>query len=136
MTKTEAEAAVKKYGSTFAAARELNVSNNKLRRLLGKLQDAPKTATPATVRVGRSLSEFRNTYDKSTIVPQRIKAGLRALGHGWDYEVGFAKTAGVSLADLGNFREAFAEHVIQIGRDGRRAWAGTKSAAEQMRRML
>lgn len=85
--------------------------------------------------VGKSLKEFRETYDKSTIVPQKIRNGLRMLGQGWEYEVQFAKMAGVSLADLGMFRDQFSEYVIPL-RESRRAWAGTLGVAKAMREML
>ena len=84
---------------------------------------------------GRSLSEFRNTYDKSTIIPSKVKAALKTLGSGWEYEVQFAKLAGVSLSDLGNFRDQFADHVVTL-RESRRAWAGTKATATAMKEML
>lgn len=86
-------------------------------------------------KVGRSLTEFKNTYDKNTIVPAKIKAALKLLGNGWDFEVNFAKLAGVSLADLGNFREMFVDHVVTL-KESRRAWAGTIATAKAMREMV
>jgi hypothetical protein len=132
MTKTEAAAAVEKYGSQHKAARALGVSRRQVRKLLGVVVSS--NASPPSA--GRSLAEFRSTFDKSFIVPQRIKAALKELGAGWEYEVPFSKAAGVSLADLGNFREQFIDHVVQVERGGRRAWAGTKAVAAQMRAMI
>jgi hypothetical protein len=84
---------------------------------------------------GRSLSEFRNTYDKSTIVPSKLKAAIKALGsQGWEYEVQFIRMAGVSPSDVGNFRDEFAEYIVAT-RD-RRVWAGSVKTAQQMREML
>lgn len=94
------------------------------------------TAAGAPKRAGRSLADFRAQYDKSHIVPARVRDALHALGGGWEYEVQFAKMAGVSLQDLGRFRDQFASHVVQIGRDARRAWAGTVSTATAMKEML
>ena len=86
---------------------------------------------------GKSLAEFRATHDKAFIIPKKIKEALQQLGSsGWEYEVGFAKLAGISLADLGNFRDQFAEHVVAIRRDGKRAWAGSKDTAAKMRAMV
>jgi hypothetical protein len=85
---------------------------------------------------GRSLDEFRAQHDKDFIVPARIKEGLKQLGDGWAYEMEFVKLAGVSLGDLGNYREAFAEHVVIVRRDGKRAWAGSVSIAAKMREMV
>lgn len=127
-SKEECIKAVQEHGSKTAAAAALKISRYQLARIL-------KNESSSTQH-GRSLVEFRNTYDKSTIVPNKIKDALRTIGSGWEYEVAFAKLAGVSLADLGLFRDAFAAHVVQIGREGRRAWAGTKNTAEVMRRML
>lgn len=84
---------------------------------------------------GKTIAEFRATYDKSYIVPAKIKATIKELGNGWEYETTFAKMAGVSLADLGSFRDEFAAHVISL-REGRRVWAGTKAIADQMRQMI
>ena len=147
MNREQAVALVKKYGSENKAVRAAGCSRWELRSALGKevLKSARPaggaTAKPAIAARpvpagGRSLAEFRNTYDKNTIVPAKIKTALRQLGSGWEYEVAFAKMAGVGLAELGQFREQFVEHVVQIGRDARRAWAGTKATAEAMRRML
>ena len=69
-------------------------------------------------------------------MPWKVREALRILGNGWEYEVAFAKAAGVSLADLATYRDQFAAHVVQLSREGRRAWAGTKAAADQMRKML
>lgn len=129
MTKQDAVQAVQKYGSQTKAAAALGIARKTIRKAL-------ETADVGAKVAGRSLAEFRNTYDKATIVPTKVKAALKALGSGWEYEVEFAKTAGVSLADLGRFRDQFADHVVSIGRDSRRAWAGTKSTANAMKEML
>lgn len=95
-------------------------------------------AQPAAKTVGRSIDEFKASYDKSYIVPSKIKAALQKLDHSWLYEVDFAKLAGVNLADLGAFRPAFEDHVVVLsGQDrGKRVWTGTKAAATKMREML
>lgn len=83
----------------------------------------------------RTLSEFRQTFDKDYIVPTRIRSGLAELGSdGWEYEAQFAKICGLPLSDLGNYREAFLEFVVTIRE--RRAWAGSKAMAAKMRSML
>lgn len=84
----------------------------------------------------KTLADFRATYDKSTIVPAKIKAGIKALTkHGWEYEVQFAKEIGVSLADLANFRELFTDYFILL-REGRRVWVGSVETAKQMKEMI
>ena len=93
----------------------------------------PKTAKPA----GRSLADFRKEYDKDTIVPAKLKAAIEALGQdGWEYEVPFAKQAGVSLADLSTYRDSFAAYVVTVRRDGKRVWAGSTKLAKQRREIV
>ncbi len=132
MTATEAQAAVTKHGSQRAASRALGCSHKTLWKALHR--DAAKL--PDAGSKGRSLAEFRSAYDKGYIVPRKITAALKALRNGWEYEVQFARLAGVSLADLAAFRDQFAEHVVSLHRDGRRAWAGTAAVAREMKEML
>lgn len=132
MTRGEAEAAVRKHGGQARAAKALGLTREKIRWALRQGGSSVKPSLTG----GRSLADFRATYDKSYIIPRKIKAALTSLGSGWEYEVGFAKAAAVSLSDLGAFRDQFADHVVTLGREGRRAWAGTKSTAEAMRKML
>lgn len=86
-------------------------------------------------RVGHSLQEFRAAHDKSFIVPQKIRAALKALGDGWEYEAQFTRMAGISQTELGNYREQFSEHVVMVDRI-KRVWAGTKAAAAKLREMV
>ncbi len=85
-------------------------------------------------KTGRTLTEFRAAYDKD-IVPGKIRVALKVLGHGWEYEVGFAKLAGVSPADLGNYRDQFSPFVVAL-KETRPAWAGSIATAKAMREML
>jgi hypothetical protein len=136
MTEQEIKA---KYGTLSNAARSLGLPKQTLIDRVRRGEDVTGRGGPKPAQsppAGRPLTEFRNTYDKATIVPAKINAAIAALGSSWDYEQAFAKLAGVSLSDLGNFREAFTDHVVVLGRDGRRAWAGTKKTAQAMREML
>lgn len=85
---------------------------------------------------GRSLSDFRMTYDKSTIIPSKIKTALKELGASWEYEREFVTRANVTYADLSNFRDEFAEHCIVIRAENKRIWAGTISFAKELRQMI
>jgi hypothetical protein len=97
-------------------------------------QGAPKVVP--VVGKSKTLADFRNTYDKATIVPARVKAALKSLGAaGWEYEVAFVKLAGVSLMDLALFREQFAPYIVNL-KDNKRAWAGSTKTATTMREML
>jgi len=136
MTKRDAEAAVHKYGSGNEAARRLGVARSTVQKALKRGDGEGKRTIPIIKTPGRTLADFRQTYDKSTIVPAKVKAAIKALGAGgWEYEVQFAKIAGVSLADLGIFRDQFAAFVVSL-REGRRAWAGSAATAKTMREML
>jgi hypothetical protein len=93
---------------------------------------------PSTVAVkkGKTLADFRNTYDLSTIVPKKIKEGIKSLGNsGWEYEVEFARMANVRLIDVANFRELFVDYIVNL-KDNRRVWAGSVQTAKTMRAML
>ena len=84
----------------------------------------------------KSLADFRDKYDKSFIVPKRIKAALKNLGKGWLYEIDFAREAGVAIRDLYAYRDQYAANIVHIPKENRRVWAGTPELARQMREML
>ena len=137
LTQDDAEALVKKHGSVTKAARAAGFARSSFRRMLTGVTKTPAVHAPAApTKSGKSLADFRATYDKDFIIPQRIRAGIKALGAGWEYEVAFAKLAGVSMNDLGNYREQFADYVVTLKRDGKRAWAGTAGMAKAMREMV
>jgi hypothetical protein len=132
MTPTEAQELLAKHGSMTKAAAAVGMSRNAFKRRL----DKGATPTPPTARHGRTFSDFRAEYDKDYIVPKKIREGLAILGDGWEYESAFVKLAGVSLADIATYRDSFSDHVVQLRRDGKRAWAGTKALAKQMREVV
>lgn len=150
MTKQELDrmiAAKKKYPNVGrrTLAKEAGVSPSMMQRWLRKniagasmKPSAGKkiVAQPADIKKVKTLSDFRNTYDKATIVPAKVKAALKILGaSGWEYEVAFVKLAGVSLMDLALFREEFAPYIVNL-KDNKRAWAGSTKTATTMREML
>ena len=122
---------IKQYGSIASAARKFGVPRQTLMHRIKK--GFPLEPKPSA---GKSLSDFRAAHDKGFIIPRRIKDALEQLGDGWEYEVPFAKLAGVSLTDLSVFREQFAQYIVVVKRDGKRAWAGTPAVAEKMRGMV
>lgn len=109
-------------------------SMNKQEKKQAKKEASPEALSPKSI--GRSMREFRKEFDKDLIVPNKIRAGLKALGAGWEYEVPFAKASGISLQDLAIYREQFADHVVLIRRDSKRAWAGTVDIANEMKGIL
>ena len=92
--------------------------------------------TESVKRTGKNLAEFRALHDKDFIVPKKIREGLKNLAGSWDYESVFSKNIGVSLSDLGNYREQFAAYVVHIRKDGKRAWSGNVATAKAMREMV
>lgn len=131
MTKAEIEAAVKKYGSQRKAAKALGFGS--VRSMLRGAR--PKSAATDEARIGKSLQEFRAAHDKNFIVPNKIRAALKNLGSGWEYEAAFIRLAGISQSDMGNFREQFSEHIVLVDRT-KRVWAGTKATAAALREMV
>ena len=134
MQLTDEMRAMRAGGMSLAAiAAKVGRSKTRVCEAFAKGGAVAQGAAPS--KPGRSLAEFRATYDKDVIIPTRVRAALKALGAGWEYEVQFAKLAGVSLSDLGNYRSQFADYVVTL-RESRRAWAGTVATATAMKGML
>jgi hypothetical protein len=145
MTQKEAKEIRAKHPTIAAAARSCGMPESTFTDVLrGKYRTDNKAgcsgkSTPATApRLGvKSLADFRQTYDRSFIIPGKIRAALKALGSGgWEYEVDFCKRAGVSPHDLSTYREPFSDYFVSLGREGRRAWAGSPGMARAMKEML
>ena len=137
MTKEQIAAEVQKHGSQAKAAKALGISPSSVSDLLRGATEFIKAKSPSgqTSQVGRSITEFKESHDKSYIVPKKIKAALAALGGGWEYEMPFAKLAGVSLGDLSAYRAMFEDHIVMVEKS-KRAWAGTRLTADKMREMV
>lgn len=133
MTKDEALAEVQKHGTVTLAAKALKVPRSTFQHWMKGAKGATGEIRP---KAGKSLSDFRAIHDKSFIIPVKIKEGLKLLGSGWEYEAQFGKICGISLADLGNFRDQFSDYVVVVRRDGKRAWAGTPAVAQKMKDMV
>lgn len=88
---------------------------------------------------GKSLEAFRSAHDKSYIVPNKIRAALSKLAESWEYEVDFAKAAGVAITDLALFRDQFEEYVVAMkvtgGSHKKNVWAGTPAFAAKLREL-
>lgn len=142
---TQAQEAVRQYGSVLKAANALGIARSTLQhRFNAATKLTPLTPpTPATFRpmlpqqkVGKSLSDFRAAHDKDYIIPRKIKAALQQLGNGWEYEVDFLRIAQVSTTDLALYRDRFVDNWLVVDRSGKRVWAGTKGLADEMRSMV
>ncbi len=98
-----------------------------------------KPQAKAVASGAKTLSDFRETHDKSFVIPKKIKEGLASLGPaGWEYELDFIRRTGVNTQDFARFREQFEEYfvVVNDGRNTKRVWAGSKSLADKMREMV
>lgn len=142
MDQSTAASLKSKHGTIKEAAAAAGIPRSTFADILSGKTKASRTGKPAEVPAhpaakgkARSLAEFRSTFDKDFIVPNKVKAGLAELGSdGWEYEAAFAKLCGLPLSDLGNYRESFLDFVVTIRE--RRAWAGSKALAAKMRSML
>ena len=134
---TTAHEAVAKHGSISAAAKALGIARTTLQ---GRLKHRPSALLPKVgtekPKVGKSLADFRAAHDKDYIVPSKIKAALKQIGNGWEYEADFLRLASVSVADLALYRDQFGDHWVVVDRSGKRVWAGTKALADEMRSMI
>ena len=141
MNAQDIKAAYAKYKSRRITAEKLGITESAVRRAMGYRsggKHAPKAVfTVPALKTKKTLADFRMLYDKSTIIPAKIKQALKALGAGgWELESEFARSAGVTLGDLGNFRDQFADFIVPIERGARRVWAGSAKVAEQMKGMV
>jgi len=127
---TANEALAKCNGNRKAAAALLGLPRTTFQRRLSKEKAATAPA------VGRSLAEFRSTYDKDTIVPAKLSKALKELGASWVYEQELIKLAGVSTTDISNYRGNFEQHIVVLRGDKKRVWAGTAALAKQMRELV
>ena len=107
--------------------------------MVGKARESMGSQPVAPVvskGTAKGLAEFRNLYDKDTIVPSKIKAALSSLGAAWEYEVEFIRRDGISTSDMGNYRDQFDEYWTTVKRDSKRVWAGTPSFAAKIKEMV
>lgn len=87
----------------------------------------------------RDLAAFRAAHDTNVIIPAKLRAALADLEakdgpQSWEYEAEFLKRAKVANAQLGAFRDEFAEHVVEVGgRNPKRIWFATKKTAAAAR---
>lgn len=83
----------------------------------------------------KTLDDFKNTHDKNTIIPNRIKAGIAALGpNGWEYYGDFLKANKISVTDGSKFVESFKSFVVET--DKKRIICGSKKLAAKLVEMV
>lgn len=102
---------------------------------------APKhsEAAPEKKPVGFSIDDFRAKHDRSFIVPNAIREGLRKLGaKAWMYEMDFMKLCGVAANEFARHREPFLGYTALVPSQGtngnkKRIWAGSEEFAAELR---
>jgi hypothetical protein len=112
-----------------AVTKQLGVNPTSVRNMLTRIRRDQPTS-------GRSLAEFKQTYDKNTIIPQKIKKALKELGAAWEYEAEFIKRAGVNYTDINTFRDMFDGHVVVVKRESKKIWCGTAAFANQLKELI
>lgn len=91
----------------------------------------------------RTAADFRAAHDKSVIVPNQIRKGLKALlaigKQHYEYDEGFRALCGCQAADLSDYRDLpeFRKHwFITPGssknKGGKRVWFGDAKLAAQL----
>ena len=90
----------------------------------------------------KDLSAFRAQFDRNVTVPNKIRAALADLqkaegDEGWEYEQDLMRRQKISQTDMGQFREQFAEHIVETsGSNAKRVWFATVKAAGAARKAL
>ena len=138
-SKEEVLAAIREHGSQTSAAAALKVTTHYVRKALGTahvLKAPTRHDDELPKRGGRTLESFREEFDREYVVMSRVTTALQELGDTWLYELEFSKAACVSLAELAQYRDRFAEYIVHLKKDGRRAWAGSPELAKQMQAMV
>lgn len=89
----------------------------------------------------KTIADFRSAHDPNVIVPNKIRAALAAMlkegTEQWEYELDFLKRSGISTTQLGQFRDQFADHIIEAsgssGRNAKRVWFADAKVAKKLR---
>ena len=137
MTKTQIEKLVKKNnGNIRATARQLGMSNQKVRRVLGLLKENPcsirqRRTLLSTTR--RTVDTFADEFDPERFIPARIKKVLDEMLDDWIPENLLCRAARLAAVDIENHRNKFAVYIVPTGKIP--VWAKTPKLAKQMRAM-
>jgi hypothetical protein len=90
----------------------------------------------------KSLADFKSIHDPDTVIPNKIRAALADMlklgAEHWEYESDFVQRAGVSMTQLGQYRDGFMKHLVkapQVGksREPRNVWFADPKVATKVR---
>lgn len=63
----------------------------------------------------KSIDDFRKAHDQSFIVPERFKAGIKAMGaNGWMYLGDFMREYKINPAQGTGYRDLFKDHILEV----------------------
>lgn len=115
-------AAIERAGTMTRAAVELKVSHHVLRRILAESGEC-KALAPRAKAKRKTLDDFRTAYDKSFIVPARIKAGVEKYlaGGYWETDQNFRELCRVPPHLWRRYADGFEQYQIRV--DGKILWA-------------
>ncbi len=90
----------------------------------------------------RTLATFRAAHDRNVIVPNKIRAAIeqiRKVGpEHYEYEADLIRMAGISQADIGQYRDQFEDHIVVTASTGssrnpKRVYFGDPKVAAKVR---
>lgn len=88
---------------------------------------AKKPATPV-----KSIADFRKAHDQSFIVPERFRAGLKAMGaNGWMYLSDFMRTYKINPQQGAAYRDDFKDNILEV--DKKMIICGSAKLAKQLK---
>ena len=92
----------------------------------------------------KDAASFRAQFDKSVIIPTKLREGLADLAkkegaEAWETENDFFRRAGVANVDGASFRDEFAPHIVEArnkSRSSQRIWFADAKLAKSMREKI
>jgi hypothetical protein len=89
----------------------------------------------------KTLADFRSTHDPNVVIPTKIRTALKLMesqgAENWCYELEFLQRASISATQIAQFRDQFAEHIVEVpsvsGKAGKRVWFGSAKVAAKVR---
>ena len=66
----------------------------------------------------KTLADFQAAHNPDVKIPTKIRAGLASLlaegKESAEYEAEFVKRAGVTISQIGKYRDQFAKHIVVV----------------------